>query len=111
MLPVIRAGVLRGDVRAADWALLEDRVRMNQGRKQRFGSALRYTTTPGAPPVLYPIEAEECVDKRRAGVLLPPLSDYLAMFGVEYVAPRGACTTSPKERADFHQIASGQTPV
>jgi hypothetical protein len=87
MLPVIRARVLRGDVRAADGALLEDRVRMGQGRKQRYGSALRYTATPGAPPVLYPIEAEECVDQRRARVLLPPLSDYLAMFGVKRVAP------------------------
>jgi hypothetical protein len=91
MLPVIRARVVRGDVRAADGALLEDRVRMGQGRKQRFGSALRYTTTPGAPPVLYPIEAEECVDQRRAKVLLPPLSDYLAMFGVKHVAPTKRC--------------------
>ena len=87
MLPVIHARVLRGDVRAADGALLEDRVRMGQGRKQRYGSALRNTTTPGAPPVLYPIEAEACVDQRRARVLLPPLSDYLAMFGVRYVRP------------------------
>jgi hypothetical protein len=91
MLPVIHARVLHGDVRAADGALLEDRVRVGQGRKQRFGSALRYTTTPGAPPVLYPIEAEECVDQRRAGVLLPPLSDYLALFGVSYVRPSKRC--------------------
>lgn len=91
MLPVIHARVLRGDVRAADEALLQDRVRMGQGRKQRFGSALRYTTTPGAAPVLYPIEAEECVDQRRARVLLPPLSDYLAMFGVRYVRPNRRC--------------------
>lgn len=91
MLPVIRARALRGDVRAADGALLEDRVRMGQGRKQRFGSALRYTTTPGAPPVLYPIEAEECVDQRRARVLLPPLSDYLAMFGVKHIQSKKRC--------------------
>ena len=91
MLPVIHARVLRGDVRAADGALLEDRVRMGQGRKQRYGSALRNTTTPGAAPVLYPIEAEECVDQRRARVLLPPLADYLAMFGVRHVRPNTRC--------------------
>ena len=91
MLPVIHARVLRGDVRAADEALLEDRVRMGQGRKQRFGSALRNTTIPGAAPVLYPIEAEECVDQRRARALLPPLSDYLAMFGVRHVRPNRRC--------------------
>lgn len=91
MLPVIRLRALRGDVRAADWALLDDRVRMGQGRKQRFGSALRNTTTPGAPPVLYPIEAEECVDRRRARVLLPPLSDYVTMFGVMYAPPKKRC--------------------
>jgi hypothetical protein len=100
MLPVIRARVLRGDVRAADGALLEDRVRMGQGRKQRFGSALRATTTPGAAPVLYPIEAEECVDQRRARVLLPPLSDYLAMFGVRHVRPNRRCGST--DRASLH---------
>jgi hypothetical protein len=83
--------MLQGDVRAADWALLDDRVRMGEGRKQRFGSALRNTTTPGAPPVLYPIEAEECVDQQRARVLLPPLSDYLAMFGVKHIESRKQC--------------------
>ena len=88
---VIHERVLRGDVRAADGALLEDRVRVGQGRKQRFGSQFRYTTTPGAPPVLYPIEAEECVDQRRARVLLPPLSDNLALFGVKYVRPNKRC--------------------
>jgi hypothetical protein len=99
MLPVIQARVLRGDVRAADGALLEDRVRTGQGRKQRYGSALRNTTTPGAPPVLYPIEAEECVDQRRARVLLPPLSDYLAMFGVKYSALKGTrAACSEQER-------------
>jgi hypothetical protein len=91
MLPVIHARVLRGDVRAADGALLEDRVRMAEGRKQRFGSQLRYTTTPSAPPVLYPIEAEECVDRRRAEVLLPPLSDYLALFGVKHIQSKKRC--------------------
>ena len=104
MLPVIQERVLRGDVRAADGALLEDRIRVGQGRKQRFGSALRYTTTPGAPPVLYPIEAEECVDQRRADVLLPPLSDYLAMFGVKYVASRKQC---PAHRRGFVRAGHG----
>jgi hypothetical protein len=88
---VIHERVLRGDVRAADGALLEDRVRVGQGKKQRFGSQFRYTTTPGAPPVLYPIDAEECVDQRRARVLLPPLSDNLALFGVKYVRPNKRC--------------------
>jgi hypothetical protein len=69
---------------------------MGQGRRQRFGSALSYTTTPGAPPVLYPIEAEECVDQRRADALLPPLSDYLALFGVKYVRPNKRCATPAK---------------
>jgi hypothetical protein len=91
MLPVIHERVLRGDIRPADWALLEDRVRMNQGRKQRFGSQFRYTTTPGAPPVLYPIEAEECVDQRRGHVRLPPLADYLGVFGVKHIQSKKRC--------------------
>lgn len=92
MLPLIRERARRNDVRAADAALLEDKVRVAEGRPQRFGSALRYTSTPGAPATLYPIEAEQCVDVRRAKVLLPPLADYLRMSGVTYNPPRRRCT-------------------
>jgi hypothetical protein len=95
MLPMIRERARQNDVRAADAALLEDRVRVGKGRKQRFGSQLRNTSIPGAPPVLYPIEAEECVDVRRAAVLLPPLADYLALFGVKYSPPRKECRATP----------------
>jgi hypothetical protein len=91
LLPVVQRAVQRGDARAADAALLEDRVRMTAGRPQRYGSALRSSPTPGAPPTLAPIEDEPCVDRRRAAVQLPPLADYLALFGVAYSPPSQAC--------------------
>jgi hypothetical protein len=98
MLPLVQDAVARGDARAADAALLEDRVRVSQGRPQRYGSALRYSTTPGAPPELEPIEDEACVDQRRASVQLPPLADYLGMFGVVYRPPGLACRGADRGR-------------
>jgi hypothetical protein len=85
MIAVLRDAARRNDARTGDFALLEDRMRMNSGLLQRYGNALKSSTVPGAPPLLAPIEMEECVDARRAAMLLPPLADYLAMFGVVHV--------------------------
>jgi len=91
LLPTVQAAARWGDARAADAALLEDRARAAQGQPQRYGSQLRFSETPGAPPTLQPIEDEACVDRRRAAVQLPPLAEYLAMFGIAYTAPKAAC--------------------
>lgn len=92
MLPVLWAAVRRGDARAADAAYLEDRVRLdNQGLPQRYGTQLSNPPAPDTPPALRPIEDERCVDQRRAAVQLPPLADYLTMFGVHYTPPAERC--------------------
>ena len=93
LLPLIRAAVRRGDARAADGALLEDRLGTADGKPQRYGSQLR-PPKPGAPPELYPIDRPECVERRRAAVKLPPLASYLAMMGAETVwtPPTKRCT-------------------
>lgn len=55
---------------AADVAVLEDRVRLQSGRKQLYGSQLR---TLGGKLVPAPIEDSAHVDMRRDAAGLPPL--------------------------------------
>jgi hypothetical protein len=93
LLPLLQAAVRRGDARAADAALLEDRVGTDGGGLQRYGSQLK-PPKPGEPPELYPIDKPECVDRRRAAVKLAPLASYLERMGVRgWRPPPGvACT-------------------
>jgi hypothetical protein len=78
----------------AELALLEDRVRVAEGRPQVYGSQMR-SAPAGGPPALEPIADEACVDRRRASVGLEPLADYLRRFGVAYSAPTAPCAAEP----------------
>ena len=90
LLPLLQAAVRRNDARAAEAALLEDRIGTSDGRPQRYGSQLR-PPKRGEPPEPYPIDKPECVDRRRAAVKLAPLASYLAMFGASWTPPPGRC--------------------
>ena len=81
-LPLLRASVQSGEARAEDLALLEDRVLMADGKKQRYGSQLQAKDKGGWE--FYPIEDEQHVDERRKAVGLPPLAEYAKQLGVEY---------------------------
>jgi len=56
----------------ADVAVLEDRVRLQSGRKQLYGSQLRMID--GSIPMTMPIEDSAHVDMRRDAAGLPPLA-------------------------------------
>jgi hypothetical protein len=71
-LGLLREAVARGEAEAKQLAYLDDRVRMCEGRPQRYGTQRR--STAGGPVRLWPIEDEEQVDVRRAEVGLPPLA-------------------------------------
>jgi hypothetical protein len=75
MLPLVRRSYESGKLSAWNYALLQDRVLMLEGKPQMYGMALEPWT--GKEPVLYPIEDEANVDKRRAKIGLPPLREYL----------------------------------
>ena len=94
LLPLLEEAVRRGDARAADAALLDDRVRTDEGRPQRYGSQLR-PPKPGEAPELYPIDRPECVDQRRAAVKLAPLASYLERMGATWTPPAGVRCTEP----------------
>lgn len=86
--PQLKAAAAQGEARASDVAMMEDRILMGDGKKQRYGTQLHSGPQTGGKIELYPIEDEASVDARRAAVGLPPMAEYLKHFGLEYQPPR-----------------------
>lgn len=84
LLPVIIASVKRGDAEKGEVADLVDRMRVDAGRKQLFGTQVKVIT---GFLVLAPIESEAQVDDRRKQFGLPPLADHLRELQREYQTP------------------------
>ncbi|MEU6041532.1 DUF6624 domain-containing protein [Actinomadura sp. NPDC047616] len=72
-LDALRAAVASGEADPADLARLEDRVRVNAGRPQLYGTQYGMTETGYGP---HPVEDPERLDERRAAVGLPPQAEY-----------------------------------
>ena len=75
-LRLIAAAVTAGDAEPWQAAYLEDRIRVFEGRAQRFGTQLRPGDEGRLEPA--PIEDPEQVDVRRASVGLGPMAEVLA---------------------------------
>lgn len=69
ILKVLKAGA---NCSKQQLAMLEDRVLVFSGKKQKFGTQFDWSRTGQLLP--YPIEDEEFVEERRLSVNLPPLS-------------------------------------
>lgn len=82
-LPLLRDAVKRNDALGADLALLEDRVRVADGKPQLYGSQLS-----GKPLRFNPIEDESHVDERRRSIGLMPMAEYAKLFGLTYPMPQ-----------------------
>jgi Family of unknown function (DUF6624) len=67
------------------FALMFDRMRMNQNKPQRYGTHTFLDPRSGDPNVLYPLEDESKVDEWRKEIGLEPLKDYLARTGIKYI--------------------------
>jgi Family of unknown function (DUF6624) len=81
MLPLVDKAYRSGGLSGQDYALLLDRVLVGDGKLQVYGTqAKRSEEWQGQEPALEPIEDEANVDKRRAEVGLPPLSEYREML-------------------------------
>lgn len=89
-LRLLQAAAAAGDVPAWQPAMLEDRVRMFEGRPQRYGTQLEPDDAGNMHP--YWLEDPEQVEARRREVGLEPLKDRLAR---ERRAPQ------PRDRARF----------
>lgn len=83
-LPVMREAVAAGKAQANDLALLEDRVAVNHGRPQIYGSQVY---TKDGRNTFRPIADEEHVNERRAAVGLEPLEAYAERFGFHWSPP------------------------
>jgi hypothetical protein len=77
LLPLMQKEYRAGDLSGPNYALFIDRVLVEDGRPQVYGSrAKHFDQWKMGEPVLYPIEDEANVDKRRAEVGLSSLAEY-----------------------------------
>ena len=84
--PMIKKSVEAGESRKMDLALLEDRILMRKGEKQKYGSQISINPKTGAQEI-WPIEDEKNVNKKRSDLGLEPMEDYAKRFGMEYTLP------------------------
>jgi hypothetical protein len=81
VLPAMDRAVKQGNANPSDYALLYDRVQVNAGAKQLFGTQLTYAvnTTGRAIPRIGLLDSAH-VDQRRQAYQLGPLKDYLNLM-------------------------------
>src|SRR5678810_310675 len=72
-LPLMERAVAAGEASRTDYVYLLDRVRMQQGKPQVYGT--QFTLAADGQLVLYPIEDAEHVDERRRAIGLPPMAE------------------------------------
>ena len=84
-LPILREAVKKGDARAADLALLEDRVALKQGKRQIYGSQIGINQETGEY-FLSPLMDPDNVNERRAEVGLEPIEDYISNWNLTWDA-------------------------
>lgn len=81
-IPLLEKSVKAGESRPSNLALMQDRILMNQGKKQIYGSQVVYNKK--GEQVFYPIEDEANVNIRRAKIGMQPIEEYAKLFGIEY---------------------------
>lgn len=81
-LPLMRDAVRRGKAELSELALLEDRVLINQGKHQIYGSQIG--VLDNGMLYLRPVDNPDELDKRRACMGLDPIADYLNYFGLTW---------------------------
>ena len=72
-LPLLHAAAERGDASPEDYAVLQDRVLLLDGKKQRFGTQFKRTEDGALVP--FPTEDPPALDARRKSIGLPPVDE------------------------------------
>lgn len=82
-LPILEAAVKNGNAEPWHFAFLTDRILMNQGKKQIYGTQ---TITSIGPKDAYivPLQDPDKVDVLRKEIGLEPLNEYLEEFGMTW---------------------------
>ena len=78
---LLERAVENNDAPASLLAYLTDRIRVNEGRPQVYGTQLRVDLEP------FPIEDSAHVDERRAQAGLPPVADYISRIQKAFPNP------------------------
>jgi hypothetical protein len=73
MLGVLAAAADAGEVDPAEVAMLDDRIRVFEGRPQRFGTQYDWNDAGDAMVPMGEVEDPDSVDDRRGAVGLPPM--------------------------------------
>ncbi len=84
VLPLLTEAAEQGDASKQQMALLTDRVLVQEGKPQRYGTQAAIID---GEIVLEPIEDPENVHARRAELGLMPLAEYVAILESTYLAP------------------------
>ena len=83
-LPLFREAVKQGKAFESNLAMLEDRVLVDQGKPQIYGTQMEKDPETGEWRIA-PIQDPENVDKRRISVnLIIPMSDYVKNWGLTW---------------------------
>lgn len=84
---MLQASVAANESDPSTLALLQDRILMQQAKKQIYGSQIERDSLTGGWKI-YPIEDEMHVDQRRAKIKLETMIEYALRFGIKYVPPK-----------------------
>jgi len=82
-LPMMREAVANQNAEASSLALLEDRVALRRGGRQIYGSQIGYDKVKERYYVM-PLDDPDHVNERRTSVGLPPLQEYISMWGLKW---------------------------
>lgn len=85
--PLLEKSAENGDIRKSSLAKLTDRILVNEGQAQVYGTQLEIDPTTNKTK-LHPINDPETVNKRRREVGLEPLEDYLRKHDIKFNTPQ-----------------------
>jgi len=74
LLPALEKAAKNGNAPMTDYAYLYDRVQMDLGKLQHWGTQVK---CENGKPVLYPVDEPAGLDLRRKELFLPPVGAYL----------------------------------
>jgi len=80
---MFEAACRKNEANWQQYALMFDRMRMNQDKPQRYGTHTYLDPSKGRTDELYPLEDESRVDEWRKEIGLEPLKDYLSRPGIK----------------------------
>ena len=75
--PQIEKAVENGDLSKQQYALMKDRILMDEGKPQIYGSQIKNGK-------LYKLENPETVNERRKGMGMGTIEDYLKYFNIQF---------------------------